>query len=428
MKNASAIVCLLVGMLIGVLLMSFRPAPIIVPLHASSLEPIEQRAKPSTDVSVTSTPQECLPEPSVVHPVQPPENATAFATASLVPVTPANPPHSPAVEIKVTALEPKEAELPVDDPRVLKLQGRVAANLDVDVKCKVSGQILRLPVEVGDIVEKGQVLAEVDNSDEERGVMRAQLSVKSSQTRLEQSRQSLEIAEQSLVISKARVAAAMRSQEVKAKRTTDRVSRLKDPVKKQYISQEEFDDAQAEAVIAQALLDSTRAQHDDLKTQAMALALKRHDIQLAETQLEMDRLTLTNTQQRMTDTRVLAPMKGVVTSRYVQAGSVIISGTSTQGTRILTISDVSQMNVNVPVDANQIGKIKEGMTAEVRCESFPDTVILGKVARIAPRGMLIQKQGHLRSQNRNRRRQESIIETRNACERDPRCLRQLITS
>ena len=165
---------------------------------------------------------------------------------------------------------------------------------------------------------------------------------------------------------------------------------MKDPVKKQYISQEEFDDAQAEAVIAQALLDSTKAQHDDLKTQTMALALKRQDIQLAETQLEMERLTLRNTQQRMTDTHVLAPISGVVTSRYVQNGNVIISGTSTQGTRILTISDMSQMYVNVPVEASQIGRIKEGMAAQIRCESFPNTIIPGKVARIAPRGVLIQ--------------------------------------
>ena len=214
MKNASAVALLLLGMLIGTLLMSFRPAPIVVPVQAASptppidLEPTLPRAPIQAIENIPPAP---APEVLVIQPPEPPKEPAVISVINPIAAVVAAQ-CLPAIEPKPPEPEKKEPQVPVEveDPRFLTLLGRVAANLDVDVKCKVSGQIVQLPVEVGDVVEKGQVLAEIDASDEERGVLRAQLSVKSSQTRLEQSRQALEIAEQSLVISKARVDAAMR--------------------------------------------------------------------------------------------------------------------------------------------------------------------------------------------------------------------------
>jgi HlyD family secretion protein len=289
----------------------------------------------------------------------------------------------PVLENKVTL----EKEVPAENPKNLTIKGRIVSNLDVDVKCKVSGQILRLPVDIGDVVKKGQILAELDTTDEQRAVQRAQLTVKSSQMRLEQSKQSLNIAEQSLTISKGRLDAVLLTHEVKARRCNDRLSRLKDPAKREFISKEEYDDAEAEAIIAGAQLESMRAQHADLKTQQMALKLKKHDIELAETQLEMDKLNLSNAQQRLTDTSVLAPIGGVISYRYVQTGNVIISGTSTQGTRLCTISDLSQLFVIAPVEPVLLGQIVAGAKVKIICDAYPDNTFHGRVARIAPRGI-----------------------------------------
>ena len=46
--------------------------------------------------------------------------------------------------------------------------GRVVSNLDVDIKCKASGEIITLPYDVSDAVKKGDLLVELDPIDEER--------------------------------------------------------------------------------------------------------------------------------------------------------------------------------------------------------------------------------------------------------------------
>jgi len=299
-------------------------------------------------------------------------------------------PEKPIEKIAEKPIEKKElaspAEILLAPANVLALKGRVVSNLDVDVKCKVSGQIQSLSVEVGDYVEKGQVIAILDPVDEERSLRRFELAVHSSQTRVEQARQSLLIAEQSLRISKAKLDANLRVQEVKAQRAKQRLERMVGPLQKQYLSKEEYDDSQAESTMATALLDSMKAQHDDLKTQDMALALKKQDIRLAEVQLEVDHLSLNNAQQRLKDTRLIAPASGYVTYKYVQEGSVIISGTSTQSTRIVTLSDLSRLYVLVPVDSALIGRITPDSLADIRCDTFPGELFEGRVTRVAPRG------------------------------------------
>jgi multidrug resistance efflux pump len=280
----------------------------------------------------------------------------------------------------------KENTLLFSPTNILSLKGRVVTNLDVDVKCKVSGQIQSISVDVGDHVDKGQIIAIIDPVDEERAVKRTELSLASSQTRVEQARQALLIAEQSLKTSAMRVESTLRLQSIKAQRANEKLERLKEPLRREFISKEEFDDAEADAAMAKALQDSTKAQQEDLKTQEMALALKQQDVRLAEAQLEIDRLSLTNAQQRLRDTRLAAPCSGFVTYRYVQEGSVIISGTSTQSTRIITLSDLSRLFVIVPVDAALIGRVSTDAVAEIRCDTFPGEVFEGRVTRVAPRG------------------------------------------
>ena len=61
--------------------------------------------------------------------------------------------------------------------------GRVVANLDVDIKCKASGEVLRLPKDVSDRVKKGELLVELDPADEERRVKQAEVALSASRAR-----------------------------------------------------------------------------------------------------------------------------------------------------------------------------------------------------------------------------------------------------
>ncbi len=100
--------------------------------------------------------------------------------------------------IEVAAEVPKH-EIVVVERGSIVLQvlatGRVVANLDVDIKCKASGEIRKLPFDVSDTVKKGDLLVELNPVDEERNVRQAEISLLASQAKLAQAKQKLLVAQ-----------------------------------------------------------------------------------------------------------------------------------------------------------------------------------------------------------------------------------------
>ncbi|MBW2194576.1 MAG: biotin/lipoyl-binding protein, partial [Deltaproteobacteria bacterium] len=72
--------------------------------------------------------------------------------------------------------------------------GRVVSNLDVEIKCKASGEVVKLPFDISDQVKKGDLLVELDPVDELRMVNQAKISLASSHARLTQSKVNLQTA------------------------------------------------------------------------------------------------------------------------------------------------------------------------------------------------------------------------------------------
>ncbi|MCX7765406.1 MAG: hypothetical protein N2246_01705, partial [Candidatus Sumerlaeia bacterium] len=198
--------------------------------------------------------------------------------------------------------------------------GRVVPNLNVDIKCKASGEIITLPYDISDTVTKGALLVELDPVDEQRRVKRAEVELAASQARLEQARLNLAIAERNLAIEKEKAETALKSAEARARDTRAKADRLKQLLEKNLASQEEYDTAETSAIQAAAELRNAQLRLEDLKTQEIALNLKREDVRLAEAAVESDKINLELARQQLKDTKVYAPMDGVVTARNVQTG------------------------------------------------------------------------------------------------------------
>jgi len=64
--------------------------------------------------------------------------------------------------------------------------GRVVANLEVEIKCKASGEVVKLPFDVSQAVQKGKLLVELDPIDEERKVKQAEVTLAASQAKAKQ--------------------------------------------------------------------------------------------------------------------------------------------------------------------------------------------------------------------------------------------------
>ncbi|MGK5091633.1 efflux RND transporter periplasmic adaptor subunit [Deltaproteobacteria bacterium TL4] len=267
--------------------------------------------------------------------------------------------------------------------------GRVVAYLEVEIKSKANGEIIQLPYDISDSVKKGDLLVELDPSDEERNVKQAQIALSISQAKMEQVRLGLLIAEKDAVHERQRRQIALELAQAKTQDIQTKADRIKLLMDKKLTSQEEYDTALTSAIQVQADLQTAKIQMDELATQELALDVKRQDVILAQASLESDKITLSTVQQRLADTRVVSPINGVITSRSVQVGQIISSGINSVsgGTSILKISDLTRLFILAAVDESDIGKLKIGCPVQITTDAFPNISFRGKVVRIATQGV-----------------------------------------
>jgi HlyD family secretion protein len=272
---------------------------------------------------------------------------------------------------------------------IVQSTGRIVANLDVEIKCKAGGEIVKLPFDISDRVKKGDLLLQLDPVDEQRGVDLNQISLSSYKARLKVAQVNLALAEEKLATDRRRVAASTLSVQARLERARTKAERLQVALEHDAASQEEYDVAKTDAIQSSADLTIIQVQADELKQQEAALELRRQDVTLAEANVRADEIQLANAQQRLKDTKVLAPMDGIVAASNVQVGQIISSGISNVGggTAILTLTDLSRLFVLGSIDESDIGRIAVGQRVKITADAFPGKFFRGEVVRIATRGV-----------------------------------------
>jgi HlyD family secretion protein len=291
-----------------------------------------------------------------------------------------------------TAVEPAQSTAKVERGAIrlsVASTGRVVSNLDVEIKCKASGQVISLPFDVSNSVKKGEVVVELDPNDESRNLQQAQVDLAISEARLEQARQTLLVSERTLETDRKKADAGVRAAQAHARDTQAKADRLKTLLDKKLTSAEDYETAKTAAIAASADLDAAAIHIDEVKNAELNLELRRQDVKIAEAQVESDHISLSTAQQRVKDTIVLAPMDGVVATRNVQIGQIISSGISNVGggTTVLVLSDLSRIFVLASVDESDIGKVALDQKVLVTADAYPGTQFRGRVEQIATRGV-----------------------------------------
>jgi HlyD family secretion protein len=215
--------------------------------------------------------------------------------------------------------------------------GRIAAKRKVDISPEIQGRITKILVKEGDRVQKGDVLLRIDPSQFEAQLARAQAVLSSSQAA---SIQAVANRDQSL-------RAVQRARELK--RTNANL-----------LSDEQLEQAETSFKIADANATSAQRQVD----QAGA-ALREAQDQLAKTVIR-------------------APMDGEVTRVAVEEGQVAVPGNFSRDVGLLmTVSDLSVINLKVQVDETDVVRLSLSDSTEVKIDAFPDTSFTGRVTKIS---------------------------------------------
>jgi HlyD family secretion protein len=199
----------------------------------------------------------------------------------------------------------------------------------VEVTSKASGEILRLYVDIGDQVEPGALLAEVDPRD----VRNAS----------DQANADIEVAQASIDIARRQVE---RSQEL---------------LESGVISTQEHESSTLDFANAQA-----------------SLVKARTNLQLAQLRLE--------------DVTIRAPMAGTILERNVEEGQVIQSSGQnvSSGTTLMVMANLDMVQVRTLVNEGDLGEIMEGMTTYVTVDAYPDQTFVGMVDQIEPQAVVRQ--------------------------------------
>ena len=205
----------------------------------------------------------------------------------------------------------------------IEASGIIEAISSVEIKSKASGEVLFLGAEVGDYVQKGSMLGQIDQRTPTNILDQSKSDLAASKVRLENAE----------------------SQYDRGKELHSQGS----------ISDKDFEDIQENLAQARSSLVRTQVSFENAK-------------------IALD------------DTIVRSPVEGTVISRPVEVGQVISSPTSAVGggTVLMTMADLSKVRVRALVDEIDVGKVSIGQIVSIKVAAYRDKEFFGTVAKIEP--------------------------------------------
>ena len=157
--------------------------------------------------------------------------------------------------------------------------------------------------------------------------------------------------------------------------------------KKQY--QAAYDQALSQVKSSKANLKNIKSQLDRTKTLFSQKLISKQELEqieasyeLASSQVEQARAALLSREDELSKTKLVAPKYGIVTSLSKEEGEMALGGMFNPGV-LMTIADLSYMEVLVDVNENDVVTIDVGDTTEIEIDAFPDTLFYGLVSEIA---------------------------------------------
>ena len=211
----------------------------------------------------------------------------------------------------------------------IEASGVIEAISSVEIKSKASGEVLFLGAEVGDFVNKGFMLAQIDQRTANNIVDQAKSDLEAANVRL-----------------------------VNAESQYDRGIELH---KQSSISDKDFEDIKENYAQAKS-------------------TLVRNEVSYENAKISLD------------DTEVKSPIDGTVISRPVEVGQVISSPTSAfgEGSILMTMADLSKVRVRALVDEIDVGKVEIGQSVSIKVAAYRDREFIGTVSKIEPKAYIQQ--------------------------------------
>lgn len=258
-------------------------------------------------------------------------------------------------QLKPKAAEPNyltaKAEIGDIENNVMA-SGKVKALNTVEVGAQVSGEVKKLYVDIGDQVQQGDLIAQIDQVTQRN-------ALDNQQATLEQSAAALKSAQADVLSKRANLKSAyadLASRQSELKQAQSDFARLKSLVEIDAISQQEYDTQATAVQTAKAAVDNARAAIDTAKA---AIVTANADISSQQAELRKSQTNVNTAQQDLGYTTIRAPMSGTVVSITTEQGSTV-NANQTAPT-IVTLADLSTVRINAQISEADVINVQAGM-------------------------------------------------------------------
>jgi multidrug efflux pump subunit AcrA (membrane-fusion protein) len=252
-------------------------------------------------------------------------------------------------------------------PRFVEATGGLAADEQTDVAPTVAGRVVSVGVDLGSYVQRGAVIARLDDAD-------ARLRVEQSQAALAQSRSAVQQAEARIGLRSGQSFDPTRVAEVGAARAALELA------EKQL---RRFEKLIESGDVSRSAYDQQKAQRDQLREQyegALAQARQNYAaVQTARAAAQGFAVQVEQAQKGVRDVVVYAPISGYVSDRPADVGEYVSTSS-----KVATIVRTNPLRVRIDIPEQAIANVAPGQSVSVSVSAYPDRAFAGRVARISP--------------------------------------------
>lgn len=248
----------------------------------------------------------------------------------------------------------------------LKISGNVEAHESI-VGFKVQGRLVELPVEEGQSVKPGDLLARLDQTD-----YRQQVNIDDAVVRNREAELKLSLSGSRIQEKKSAEQAVIDAQAALELSRAD-AGRYQALFEKDEVSAQVRDTYATNLKRAQAIHERARQNLDMVNE-----GVRREQIAISQAVVNSARQSLEMSRIRLGYTNLFAPAAGVALVRHAEVGEIMAAGTP-----VFTIADLDHLWLRGYISETDIGRVKLGQSAAIRSDTFPGKSYNGRVSFIS---------------------------------------------
>lgn len=246
--------------------------------------------------------------------------------------------------------------------------GQIKPKTYVNLGATAMGRVTHLYVKEGDHVKQGQVVASIENVQQEASVHGQQAAIASARTDI--------------------------ASYVAAEKTAEaNVDHAKADLEQKKLDWNRAQSLYKAGIMAKQDYDAKKAAYDlDVASLAQAVAQvnqAKANTASARGRLRTQEATLRANQDLLNRTIAIAPFDGIVTNEPVREGETVVEGIqNTEGSTLMTVADMSVITAEVKVDETDIVNLRNGQPADVTVDALPGEVFKGHVTLVGDQALL----------------------------------------